>query len=540
LIEVRVMAKLDKLKKALIVVPPLVDYDSTEADANGKPDFENERLCSPIDPATVAADLRRLNIDVRIVDLGISKYRDERTQMACTAIDDFHPDVIAVIPSIHTFISSEEWLGEAIFEHFRATNPNGIGILAGAHATNFPGHAVQQGVCDYSIRGEADLAVGLICAALNGAGTLSDIRGLSYRDSEGEVHTSEVYPDVAPEDLPIPDYSVLDATHRKAYSTVLERGKIRYPEKSAHYRDIMTSRSCVLRCSYCAVSHLRGGRQSYRRKPLDNVIAEIEQALEQGIEEIHFFDDLFVSTTEQAEAFVNELQRRNLKFPWFVAQGMPLWPLNRDVLQGMAETGMYRLIAPFESGSSRVLREVAGKIHSSAEHHGQVSVWAHEVGLEIVGMFVIGMPKETRSEILETLTFAEDHPEIDYCVFSIATPIIGTRLTKTVLKDGHSLDPDVMRKVVKRTVALYKTDSFEPYEMGVFRAYDWDRINFLTLEKRQKYARMVGITLDELDMMRAHSKEVFNTFFPDFDGPYSFRDLFDHPGLYGEMQPKFA
>ena len=529
-----------QIENFLIIVPPLVDYDSDEASTDGKPDFENERLCSPIDPATVAADLKSRGITVRIVDLGISTSRRERNQRAFSAIDEFKPDALVVVQSIHTFISSEEWLGEAIFEHLHKTNPQSVGILTGAHATNFPGRAVEDGLCAFSIRGEPDLSIGELVSALNDHASLDGIRGLTYRDNDGAVITSEVYPQVAPENLPVPDYSVLDDMHKQAYRTILERGKIRYPEKSSSYRDIMTSRSCILRCSYCAVSHLRGGRQSYRRKPLSLVMDEIEQALADGIEEIHFFDDLFASTSQEAEAFVEELVRRNLKFPWFVAQGMPLWPMTADLLKGMAETGMYRLIAPFESGNTRVLREVAGKIHSTSEHHHNVAGWAHDAGLEIVGMFVVGMPKETRGEILDTLQFAEDHPEIDYAVFSIATPIIGTRMTRTVLKEGNILDPEVMSKVVKRTVALYKTDAFEQYEMGVMRAFDWDRINFSTLDRREKYARMVGITLDELDMMRAHSKEVFYSFFPDYDGPLSFHDLYDKPGLFRDLAPVIA
>ena len=202
-----------KIENLLIIIPPLVDYDSDEASTDGKPDFENERLCSPIDPATVAADLKGRGVKVHIVDLGISTSRCERNQRAFSAIDKFKPDALVVVQSIHTFISSEEWLGEAIFEHLHKTNPQSVGILTGAHATNFPGRAVEDGLCAFSIRGEPDLSVGELVSALNEGTSLDTIRGLTYQGDDGAVKTSEVYPQVAPEHLPVPDYSVLDDLH---------------------------------------------------------------------------------------------------------------------------------------------------------------------------------------------------------------------------------------------------------------------------------------------------------------------------------------
>jgi radical SAM superfamily enzyme YgiQ (UPF0313 family) len=124
------------------------------------------------------------------------------------------------------------------------------------------------------------------------------VAGLAYRRADGTMHVSAAYPEVEVARLPLPAYHALDPGQRAAYSEVLEFGKTRFPEKSRQYRDVMTSRSCVLRCSFCCVAHMRGPRQKYRRKPLENVIAEIESALEDGIEEIHFFDDLFAENEE--------------------------------------------------------------------------------------------------------------------------------------------------------------------------------------------------------------------------------------------------
>ncbi len=516
----------------LIAVPPLVPQDGAGDD--GSPDFERRRLVSPAEPVTVAADLRRHGHRVRLFDIGV--FGPGWKEALQTRLQDDPPDVVVAVQSILTFATAQDWDGAELFALVRALNPSVLRILTGAEPTNKPGRAVAAGICDYSIRGEVDLALSQLLEAVGQGQAPADVPGASWRE-DGKLKSAPGYPAVDLADLPMPAYDLLDEDHIRAYARVLERGKIRYPEKSPRYRDIMTSRSCVLRCSYCSVAHLRGPRQKYRRKSMERILDEVEQALDQGIEEIHFFDDLFASEERQIFAFAEAITRRNLRFPWFVAQGMPLWPLSRDALAAMAETGMYRIICPFESGNDRVLREVAGKIHSSVAHHSDVARWAREAGLEVIGMFVVGMPGETRGEILDTITFAEDHPEIDYNVFSIATPMEGTRMMSKLRHSGRFTDKEVLDKVIKRTVALYRTEHFTEVELGVIRCFDWDRINFTDPARRRRYARMVGVSEAELDHMRTHSRASFERFFPGYDGPKSFRELFAEPERFAETAP---
>jgi anaerobic magnesium-protoporphyrin IX monomethyl ester cyclase len=521
------------IKKVLIVIPPLINVEDGKTDFQG-PEFEIYRLVSPIEPMSVAASLLESGFDVSVFDMGLYKDRiDSLYEHMC----DFPPDAVVLVSSIMTFATAQDWDGAKVFRMARSRRENVVRILTGPHATNYPGQAVMDDVCDYSIKGEVDFEVRNLLVRLNEDADISRMPGLAYRHNGSKVEISTIYPSVDVAKLPLPAYQILDDDEKQRYADTLEYGKIRFPEKSPFYRDIMTSRSCVLRCSFCSVAHLRGETQKYRRKPLDMVMAEIEQALEQGIKEIHFFDDLFAENEEQIFAFTDELVRRNLKFDWFPSQGMPLWPLTKDALTAMKETGMYRIICPLESGSNSVLDRVVGKKYSTIEHHHDVLQWATELGMEIIGMFVVGMPGETRSEILDTIHFAEEHPEIDYSVFSIATPMVGTKLMRQVVKDGQLTDEDSINRIIKRTVALYHTEEFSEYELGVIRAFDWGHINFATEGRRQKYARMVGITMDQLDEMRAHSVHTFEQYFPDFNGPYSFKELYHQAGLYREMEP---
>ncbi len=523
-----------QIKKVLIVVPLLVNADDSDSDRNCL-DIKSHRLVSPMEPMVVASDLLSRGFEAELFDLGV--HVDNRYENLRRKMESSRPDAVTLVQSILTYVSATDWDGAAVFDIARDVCPQSITVLTGSMVTNYPPRAVEAEVCDYAIKGEVDFAIGDLLECLNAGEDVTALPGIVCRGKDGQVHISHRYPEVNVAKLPMPAYHILDEEHRRGYAELPETGKDRYPEHSHNYRDIVVSRGCTLRCSFCSVAHLRGPRQKYRRKPVEIVMGEIEQALDQGVEEIHFFDELFAETESELIEFAEALAKRNLKFPWFQAQGMPLWPVTRDALAALVETGMYRLIAPYESGNDRVLRECAGKINSTVEHHHNVTLWARELELEIIGLFVIGMSGETRKEILDTLLFAEDHPEIDHSAFSIAAPLVGTRLQRRVLKEGQLDDEDKINRVFKRTVSLYHTDSFREYEMGVIRAFDWARINFSTPERKAKYARMVGLTLAELDMMIAHSKGVFERFYPGYDGPTSFKELYHQPDMFMEKGP---
>jgi len=510
----------------LIIVPPLVDYDSEVDRKAGKPDFENRRLISPIDPTSVASILLNNKKNVKIFDMGIFTETKSRKFETLKCIKETNPRYLAIVQSLLTFATASDFDGSFIFNWCRKNIPQVKLILTGSHSTNYPGRAVEKKICDYSLKGEIDFTLPELINKIENNLNLDDIDGISFLKN-GEIFHNIKYPKIDIQKLPLPAYHLLDKKHTRGYEETVERGKIRYPEKSRKYRCIMTSRSCILRCSFCSVAHFRGSKNPYRRKTSEMIVDEVEQALSQGIREIHFFDDLFAKTKEEILSVCNIISKRNIKFDWFVSQGLNLWFLDFETLSAMTNTGMYRLIAPFESGSDRVLKEVVGKIYSKVEQHHKVVDWSSKLKLQLIGMFVVGMPGEKRSEIFNTLKFAEDHPEIDYNVFSIATPMIGTKLTKKLLADGVINDEEKVNKIIKRTVGLYRTDEFSELDLGLIRSYDWDRINFSSKEKKDKYCQMVGITNDELNQMRKHSIDTFKRFFSDYNGPKSFKDIYD-------------
>lgn len=152
------------IKRVLIVVPPLINTDEG-SDYKG-PDFERYRLISPVEPTSVAADLLKRGFDVKIFDMGT--YKTGRICHLKEYIDYFVPDAVAIVQGIMTFATAQDWDGKAVFD----LCPSTVRILTGIHATNYPGKAVTESVCDYSIKGEVDFVLGDLLTMLNTRATL--------------------------------------------------------------------------------------------------------------------------------------------------------------------------------------------------------------------------------------------------------------------------------------------------------------------------------------------------------------------------------
>ena len=128
---------------------------------------------------------------------------------------------------------------------------------------------------------------------------------------------------------------------------------------------------------------------------------------------------------------------------------------------------------------------------------------------EICSNFIVGFPGDTWDDIRETFNFADQLRNdglLDYCLFSIATPLPGTELADIAM-DGGFLPPDFdPNQFYGFGKGLITTKHFTPLELQTLRAYEWDRINFKTEADKVKTSRMLGITMEELEAWRKETR----------------------------------
>jgi len=137
----------------------------------------------------------------------------------------------------------------------------------------------------------------------------------------------------------------------------------------------------------------------------------------------------------------------------------------------MKESGCYQLTFGIESGNKRVLHKVIRK-PLNLDEIKPIVVQAKKLGILVHLFFMVGLPTESRKEMLETLKFAK-YLNPDSASFAIAVPLPGSDLYGYALENNLLLDRFKFEDTIFRKSCL-KIDGFTPEEFEEFV----DKLNY--------------------------------------------------------------
>lgn len=305
-----------------------------------------------------------------------------------------------------------------MIEALKAVNPNLKAGLVGAKVAVDPnGSMAGSPLIDFVARNEFDFTIKEVADGRD----LSKIDGLTYRNSEGVVvHNPEratlenmdALPFVSPvyhRDLVIEDYFI---------------GYLKHP-----YLSIYTGRGCKSRCTFCLWPQTVGGHR-YRTRSVGHVIDEIRWAKQTmpQIREFFFDDDTFTDDAPRAEAIARELGKLGVTWSCNAKANVP-----RETLKVMRDNGLRLLLVGYESGNQQILFNI--KKGMRIEVARKFTKDCHELGIQIHGTFILGLPGETKETIQETIRFAtEINPHT--IQVSLAAPYPGTFLYNQAVENG--------------------------------------------------------------------------------------------------------
>ena len=218
-----------------------------------------------------------------------------------------------------------------------------------------------------------------------------------------------------------------------------------------------------------------------------------------------FVDDNLTINRKRINELLQTFLSRKYALKWKVAT-VAAWTLDEPLLKLMKKAGCYQLTISVESGNQRVLKDIVKKV-LKLDMVPEVIRVCKEIGIDIAGNFVIGLPGETWDEIRETFRFAEEC-DFDFVNFHIATPLPETDLYR-ICKEQNLLPEDFSfldRKFFGFGQGFITTDEFSPFELAVLRSFEWDRINFRTHQKIQKIAQMTGMSEEQLNRHRKQTR----------------------------------
>jgi radical SAM superfamily enzyme YgiQ (UPF0313 family) len=265
---------------------------------------------------------------------------------------------------------------------------NAMVVIGGSHASAAAESLLASPHVDYVIRGEGEKPFVEFLRAVQNQACIEEIANLAFK-RKGEFVLNPTQDNFPIDELPFPDLSDFKP------STYTLGGK--------SMTFMITSRSCPHKCSFCSVHTTFG--TNYRRRALENVLAEIELRYRQGYRVIDFEDD---NLTYYKQTFKELCRRLIARYPRremeFVAMnGISYLSLDDELLELMYQAGFSHLNLALVS-SDKTVRETTKRPHT-LEAYVKVVNKAHQLGFKIVSYQILGLPNESLDSMIQTLAF---------------------------------------------------------------------------------------------------------------------------------------
>jgi len=235
---------------------------------------------------------------------------------------------------------------------------------------------------------------------------------------------------------------------------------------SSHFAGIVqTSRGCPHNCEFCDVIVYLGRRM--RHKPVDAVVAEVEQLKTMGFPTIVLADDNFSGNRPRARKLLEALRE------WNGQQRSPIVFFTQlaidvaeddDFLRLAAEAGLTRVLVGIESPNPDSLRE-AGKSTNLGKDLVAAVRRFHEHGIVVISTAIVGFDHDTKDAFDQQFEYHMDAGIITPQVYPLQAPD-GTPLKARLEKEGRYLD-DSNPGLPPEQVNLYNTLTIEPANMTV-------------------------------------------------------------------------
>lgn len=392
--------------RVLLINPPTANMISTEVPSLVS---EERGYNPPLGMMYIAAHLEKAGFDTRIIDADAEELSYEQLS---SEIKKFNPEVVGLSAMSFTLIDCMQ-----IARLVKGID-KGIKIfIGGPHVNIYPEETAKIPEIDYVVLGEGEFIAVELIKNIGSAKSLKKIRGLVFRENGGIINTGR--PDLIME-LDKIYFPARHLTPYKKYSSLLA--------KRSPITTMITSRGCPFRCLFCDRPHLG---KIFRARSAKNVVDEIEECVNMGINEFLIYDDTFTINRQRVFDICDEIGKRRLDIGFDVRARLDT--VDEEMLKKMKKAGCERIHYGVESGNEEILKMINKGI--TVEQAKRIFKATKKIGIDRLAYFMIGHPGETRQTAMESISLAMEL-DPDYVHFSIATPFPATGLYLMGLKEG--------------------------------------------------------------------------------------------------------
>jgi radical SAM superfamily enzyme YgiQ (UPF0313 family) len=325
-------------------------------------------------------------------------------------------------------------------------------VWGGVHPTIFPLETLADPVVDFVCVGEGEYVAKQLADRLRSGEGFEGIPGLGFKKN-GTLSLNSGFCHLEDEELPPPDYSVID----------MDKYLVRYTTPFTGEKDparvvaIHGGRGCTYKCTFCISTLEAWGRR--RDKKSAQLVNEVEEAITRfDAEIIYFQDDNFFSSRKRALDFFAGCRERGLKFRWIASAHSDYFNneyLNDDFFQKycVGPISCINIQIGVESASERIRKFI--KKMARLDRVRQAAHLSKKYSVPMAFAFMVGIPTETRKEMLETANFMLELRALSpyaAATYQFYRPYPGAELYQLAIKMGYQT-PQTLREWASYVVA---------------------------------------------------------------------------------------
>ena len=347
----------------------------------------------PVGLASVMTYFRDNGYKFTLLDIDINEFDDAYVE---NYLKNNKFDFI-LFGTLVTHYKWSKWLANTAKRH----QPNAHIIVGNSVASSIPELFLKKTDADVVVIGEGEISAYESVEAIRLEKSLSDILGIAYKNSKGEIKINELRKVGNINDFSMINWDFFDVERYLSKPSV----KADRQKDVTRAMPVITARGCAFKCTFC---HYVFWDDPYRNRSAGSVTNEIRHLIEKyNVTHIDFWDDLSFASAHQVEKMCDEFLASGLKFKWLASVRVDLFSranLSPDdalkVAKKMKEAGCYDVGFALESGNQEILEMMNKKIDVNAFFE-TVNIFK-KVGITVNTSVVFGYPTESKESIRQT------------------------------------------------------------------------------------------------------------------------------------------
>ena len=272
----------------------------------------------------------------------------------------------------------------------RARFPHLPIVWGGYFASNYTAAALNADYVTYAVRGQGELTFLELLDAIRGRRAMTEIPGLSYRDSDGAVHHNPERPMKSPDVFPwYPFHKV--PVEKYLLPTFLGR------RTTVHQASI----GCPYRCNFCGVVTFSGSREKMESPARTEDILR-HQVRSYGVDAVQFYDNNFFLGEDHTRELAARLSPLKLRW-WCEGRADIMMKYSDATFEALRRAGCTMIFFGAESGSNEILKEMNKDLH--AEDTLALASRIRRFGIIPEFSIIFGNPKDPEGDTRDCIRF---------------------------------------------------------------------------------------------------------------------------------------